>query len=149
MLGVVRVGLISDEMWVLVEPLMPSNGGRRGRPFVVDHRLLLEGIAWRYRAGVPWRDVPVLFGPWQTLWKRHQRFSVDGTYQRMLQVVCEAFEVRVEDLDGRDGVEDPGDVAVTMLLSADSTVVRAHQHAAGAPRNAGVAMAGCAPRAGG
>ena len=148
MLSVVRAGQISNELWVLVEPLMPSNVGRRGRPFVVDHRLLLEGIAWRYRAGVPWRDVPALFGPWQTLWKRHQRFSVDGTYQRMLQVVCEAFEVGVEDPDGGE-VGDLGDVAVAMLLSADSTVVRAHQHAAGAPRNPGAAMAGCAPHTGG
>src|SRR5512144_1290402 len=56
-----RVGVISDELWAAVESLMPSDEGRRGRRFV-DHRLILEGIAWRLRTGAPWRDLPADFG---------------------------------------------------------------------------------------
>ncbi|MGL5867316.1 MAG: transposase, partial [Dermatophilaceae bacterium] len=70
----VRQGQVSDEFWAVVEPLLPSSRGRRGRPWS-DHRLMLEGICWRYRTGSPWRDVPEVFGPWQTVWKRHFRWS--------------------------------------------------------------------------
>jgi transposase len=115
-----RSGVISDEFWAAVEALMPSDVGKRGRRFG-DHRLILEGIAWRFRTGSPWRDVPEEFGPWQTVWKRHHRFSFDGTYQRMLDTVREHH--RDDDLDE----------GLARLLSVDSTVVRAHQHAAGAP----------------
>ncbi len=118
------MGQISDEFWSLVEPLMPSRAGLRGRP-CADGRLMLEGIAWRYRTGTPWRDVPAEFGPWKTVWKRHRRLSADGTYVRMLEVVRGHFDV-VPDQD------EPDDLAAALLISADSTVVRAHQHAAGA-----------------
>ena len=99
---------------------MPSDVGKRGRRFA-DHRLSLEGIAWRFRTGAPWRDLPADFGPWQTVWKRHHRFSFDGTYQRILDAVRD------------DWADAELDEDVQRLLSVDSTVVRAHQHAAGAP----------------
>jgi putative transposase len=79
---------------------------------------VLEAIAWRFRTGAPWRDVPTEFGPWQTLWKRHRRWSTDGTYQEIFAHVLAARAA--------DGTLD-------WLVSADSTIVRAHQHAAGAP----------------
>ena len=44
-----------------------------------DHRQVVEGIVFRYRTGVAWRDLPGRFGPWQTVWKRHHRFATDGT----------------------------------------------------------------------
>jgi putative transposase len=122
-LGMVRDGVFSDEVWAVVEPLLPSSKGRAGRPWT-DHRRALEGIAWRYRTGSPWRDLPVEFGPWQTVWERHFRWSQDGTYQRIF-----------------DGVHLAGllqqslDPELERLLSVDSTVVRAHQHAAGARRS--------------
>jgi transposase len=81
----------------------------------------LEGIAWRYRTGTPWRDLPVEFGAWQTVWERHFRWSQDGTYQRIFDAVRSAGLLAS---GGDDGLE--------QLLSIDSTVVRAHQHAAGA-----------------
>ena len=101
---------------------MPSDVGKRGRRFA-DHRLILEGIAWRFRTGSPWRDLPADFGPWQTVWKRHHRFSFDGTYQRMFDAVR-----------GGIGPTRSWTRDVQRLLSVDSTVVRAHQHAAGAPK---------------
>ena len=114
------MGVISDELWAAVESLMPSDVGKRGNRFG-DHRQILEGIAWRFRTGSPWRDLPADFGPWQTVWKRHHRWSLDGTYDAMFAQVAAAF--------GMDGamVED-----LEKLLSVDSTSVRAHQHCAGA-----------------
>ena len=116
----VREGLISEDFWAVVEPLLPPARNGRGRPWA-DHRRVLEGICWRYRTGSPWRDLPVEFGPWQTIWKRHFRWSLDGTYQQMFAAV------QAVGLVGADAQVD-----VQRLLSVDSTIVRAHQHAAGA-----------------
>lgn len=113
-----RSGVITDELWALIEPILPSGVGRVGRPWR-DHRQTLEGVAFRFRTGTPWRDLPAEFGPWKTVWKRHRRWSCDGTYQQI-------FEHVVDTLDDEDQLD--------WLVSADSTVVRAHQHAAGAPR---------------
>ncbi len=116
----VRQGQISDEFWAVVEPLLPTSQGRRGRPWA-DHRLVLEGICWRYRTGSPWRDVPEEFGPWKTVWKRHFRWSTDGTYQLIMDAVQDAGLV-----------DDSVDEDIDRLLAVDATIVRAHQHAAGA-----------------
>jgi len=118
--AVTRMGVISDEFWKAVESLMPSDEGKRGNRFG-DHRLILEGIAWRFRTGSPWRDLPAEFGPWQTVWKRHHRWSLDGTYDAMfaqVKAVLGFDAAMVEDIEN--------------LLSVDSTNVRAHQHCAGA-----------------
>ena len=110
--------VISDEVWARLEPLLPSRRPQRGGRWK-DHRLMLEGIAWRFRTGAPWRDLPERFGPWQTVYERHNLWSDDGTYVRML-----------EHLTGRaDAVGE-----LDWLVSVDSTIARAHQHAAGARR---------------
>jgi transposase len=111
-----RSGVISDELWVVIEPVLPS-GVRRGRPWN-DHRRTLEGIAWRFRVGCPWRDLPAQFGAWQSVWERHRRWSEDGTYAAMFTAVREHAATQ--------------DAAAAGLLAIDSTSVRAHQHAAGA-----------------
>ncbi|WP_307861501.1 transposase [Cellulomonas wangleii] len=74
--------MLTDETWARVEPLMPSASIRGGRPFA-DRRQVVEAIIWQYRTGVPWRDLPAQFGPWQTVWKRHARFSSDGTWDKI------------------------------------------------------------------
>jgi putative transposase len=116
---VTRSGVISDELWDVIEPVLPSDVGRRGQRWS-DHRMILEGIIWRYRVGAPWRDLPPEFGPWQTVWKRHHRWSSDGTYASVFLAVQEAFGPSPE-VAG----------SIRVLLSVDSTSVRAHQHAAG------------------
>ena len=74
----------------------------------------MEAIVYRFRTGIAWRDLPVSLGPWQTAWKRHKRFSVDGTCDRIhARLVAEA------DAAGE----------VDWNLSVDSTINRAHQHA--------------------
>ncbi len=113
----VRGDVFNDELWAVIGPMLPSGAGRPGRPWK-DHRRALEGIAWRFRTGVPWRDGPAVFGPWQSLWYRHRRWSQDGTYERMFAAVRASSVV--------------GDADVEALMSIDSTSVRAHQHAAGA-----------------
>jgi transposase len=108
-----RVAVLSDAQWARIVPLMPSSDGQRGRPFR-DHRQVVEGIVYRLRTGIAWRDLPTSFGPWQTVWKRHKRFSVDGTWDKIhARLVAEADAV------GR----------VDWTVSVDSTVNRAHQHA--------------------
>ena len=66
MATVSRFRLLNDVQWELISGLLPSNEGRRGHPFGDDRRVV-EGIIYRYRTGVPWRDLPRSeFGPWQT-----------------------------------------------------------------------------------
>jgi len=54
-----------------------------GRP-MTPHRLAIEGAIFRFRTGVAWWDLPAEFGPWQTVWRRHYKFSLDGTWDRVL-----------------------------------------------------------------
>ena len=83
---------------------------------------MIEGIVYRYRCGIPWRDLPDGFGPWQTVWKRHRRFAADGTWDRVLQALLTV-------------ADDRG--AIDWQVSVDSTICRAHQHAATLARDTG------------
>jgi transposase len=113
--------VLTDAEWARIEPLMPAPSPAGGRRFA-DHRLVFEGIVYRFRAGIAWRDLPAQFGPWQTVWKRHRRFSGDGTWDRILaEVLADA------DAQGR----------IDWALSVDSTINRAHQHATNLPRATG------------
>ncbi|MFG2894798.1 IS5 family transposase [Streptomyces sp. NPDC048248] len=102
-------------MWGRIEPLMPADPVR-GRRWA-DHRRTLEAIAWKYRTNSPWRDLPGELGPFQTAHKRLVRWAVDGTWERILASV-------LSEADAADDID--------WTVSVDSTVVRAHQHAAGA-----------------
>lgn len=96
---------------------MPRAVGR-SRPWR-DHRQVVEGIVYRYRTGIAWRDLPEWFGPWQTVWKRHHRFATDGTWDKLLAILQSEA-----DAAGR----------VRWDVSVDSSIVRAHQHSATARR---------------
>src|SRR5680860_285770 len=76
---------ISDEMWAKLEPLFPTPKGR-GRP-PLDMRSTVEGIAWRFRTGAPWRDVPERFGCWNSIYQRFSAWSEDGRWGRVLAAV--------------------------------------------------------------
>ena len=116
-----RYEVLTDAQWELIEPLLPSSEGKRGRRFR-DHRLVVEGIIYRFRCGVAWRDVPDHFGPWQTLWKRHRKFSGDGTWDKVLTAL----------LAQADAVGE-----IDWTVAVDSTINRAHQHATTLPRTTG------------
>ena len=81
--------------------------------------MVIDGIMFRTRAGCPWRDLPGEYGNWKTVYNRHRRWSLDGTWERILN----CLRAGCDEAEGTD-----------WTVSADSTVVRAHQHAAGARR---------------
>ena len=67
---------LSDEEWALLEPLLPAQQ-TGGSPFR-DHRTVLNGILFRVRTGIQWRDLPERYGPWQTVYSRYRRWSRSG-----------------------------------------------------------------------
>ena len=116
-----RFQVMSDAQWSLIADLLPARTGKPGRPFA-DARLMVEAIIYRYRTGIAWRDVPEVFGPWQTVWTWHHRMAVDGTWDRVLAKLTAAADAA--------GLVD-------WSLSVDSTVARAHQHATNTTRSTG------------
>ncbi|MFE4087921.1 IS5 family transposase [Streptomyces sp. YIM B13502] len=82
--------MITDAMWDRIEPRMPADPVRRRR--WADHRRTLEAIAWKYRTGSPWRDLPDELGSFQTAHKRLIRWAVDGTWGRILAAVLAAAD---------------------------------------------------------
>ena len=114
-----RFEVFTDEEWERIVPLLPSNEGRRGHPFGA-HRRVVEGIAYRFRTGIPWRDLPrEQFGPSQTGRKRHRRFAGDGTWDKVLTALLAQADAA--------GLVD-------WTVSVDSTINRAHQHATNTTR---------------
>ncbi|MFF0637957.1 IS5 family transposase [Nocardia sp. NPDC004151] len=111
-----RYRVLTDKQWELLELLLPKSEGHVGRNFA-NNRLVVEGMLYRLRTSLPWRDLPEHFGPWQTVWKRHRRYAADGTWDRVLTAVV-ALADTTGDLD--------------WVVSIDSTIVGAHQHAGGA-----------------
>ncbi|MFJ6727391.1 IS5 family transposase [Streptomyces sp. NPDC091281] len=107
---------LSDAEWEFVRPLLPESLRGRKR---LDDRRVLNGIVWKFRTGTAWRDVPERYGPWATLHTRFRRWAADGTFERMLHA-AQAKADAAGDID--------------WLVSVDSTIVRAHQHAAGAKK---------------
>lgn len=116
-----RFQLLSDAQWGLIVEFLPVRTGRQGRPFS-DARSMVEAIIYRYRTGIPWRELPPVFGPWQTVWKWHRRMAGDGTWDKVLG----ALTARADAIG-----------KVDWSLSVDSTIVRAHQHATNITRSAG------------
>jgi transposase len=100
-------------MWARVEPLLPPVKKAMGRPSR-PHRPVVEGMIYRARTGIPWRDLPPEFGAWQTVHRRFQTWSVDGTFDRVLAEL-------LADADAAGELE--------WAVSVDSTIARAHQHA--------------------
>lgn len=109
---------LTDREWALLEPLLPARTPRPGGRWA-DHRVVIDAVFWRARTGSPWRDLPPQYGNWKTIYNRHQRWSADGTWTAVLDELR-----RGADLTG----------GPQWTVSVDSTVIRAHQHAAGARR---------------
>src|SRR3982751_2257678 len=111
---------IPDETWAVLEPLFPKPKGR-GRP-MMDMRSTVEGIAWRFRTGAPWRDIPERFGHWNSIYQRFSDWSADGTWARLLAAVQQAAASKDE---------------VEWTVSVDSTITRVHQPGAPLARDTG------------
>ena len=106
---------LTDEEWERLRGFLPADPPRGGR--WRDHRTVIDGIFFRTRAGCPWRDLPEGFGNWKTVYNRHRRWSGDGTWEKIL----DALRAGCDEAQGK-----------AWTVAADATVVRAHQHAAGA-----------------
>ncbi|MDV9169367.1 IS5 family transposase [Streptomyces sp. W16] len=109
-------GDLTDGQWAVLELLLPT-GKKPGRPPIWTRRQLIDGIRFRVRTGIPWRDMPAEYGPWGRAYDLFRRWQRNGTWQRIFT-----------ELQARADAKD----LITWDLNVDSTVCRAHQHAAGA-----------------
>lgn len=105
-----RYGL-RDDQWERIKDLLPGREGHVGST-AVDNRLFVEAVLYRYRAGIPWRDLPERFGDWKNTHTRMRRWCESGVFERI-------FKHLASDHDNE-------------YMMLDSTIVRAHQHSAGA-----------------
>ena len=103
---------ISDADWDRVKDLLPGRPGLHGKA-ARDNRQFVDAVLWIAKTGAPWRDLPERFGDWYNVWKRFGRWAKKGAWQRVFEAL-----------------QDPD----LEWLILDSTVVRAHQHADGAPK---------------
>lgn len=101
---------IGDEQWAKIKDLLPGKPGDPGRT-AEDHRLLINGVLWIAKTGAPWRDLPDRFGALNSVFQRFHRWCKRGVWQRVLAAW-----------------QDPD----LECLRLASTVIRAHQHSAGA-----------------
>jgi transposase len=126
---------ISDEQWERIKDVLPGREGSPGRP-ADGNRLFVDAVLWIGKTGAPWRDLPERFGKWNSVWKRFDRWAGAGVWRRVF-----------------DALQDPD----LEWLILDSTIIRAHPHAAGAKkmptaaaartrRRWGAAAAASAPR---
>ena len=102
-----------DDQWDRIKDDLPGRPGTVGAT-AADNRLFVEAVLYRYRAGVPWRDLPERFGDWKNVHRRFSRWAVTGVWERI-------FRRLAEDADNE-------------YAMIDSTVVRAHQHSASAQK---------------
>ena len=111
-----RLYILSDEDFAQIERLLPHDALGRGRPPKVSDRDALEGVLHVLRTGTPWRDLPPDYGPWHTIYMRWIRWIERGIWSDMLKLLQRLKSTELE------------------IVFLDSTVVRAHQHAAGAAK---------------
>jgi transposase len=123
-------GDLTNAQWERLQPLLPPQKPKTGRP-AVDHRRVLNGMLWILRTGAPWHDLPERYGPWRTVASRFYRWQKAGVFQQLFDILKQQAEA-IGQLDWD-------------VHFIDSTIVRAHQHAAGAkkgmprPKRLGVA----------
>ncbi len=104
---------LSDAEWAVIEPLLPNKP--RGVPRVDDRRVV-NGIFYILRTGSPWRDLPERYGPYTTVYNRYNRWAKAGVWLAVFEALAQ---------------QSPGS-----LHLIDSSIVRAHQHAAGGKKGA-------------
>ncbi|KVT67342.1 transposase [Burkholderia ubonensis] len=107
--------LLSDEVWARIESVLPGKEGDPGRT-ATDNRWFIEAVLWIGRTGCSWRDLPKEFGRWHTVYMRFSRWRRKGVWERVAYAVSDETEIK--------------------RVLIDSTIVRAHQHSAGARKKA-------------
>lgn len=104
---------LRDDQWERIKDFLPGREGHVGGT-AADNRLFVEAVLYRYRAGVPWRDLPERFGNWSVVHTRFSRWAQSGVWENL-------FKHLADDADNE-------------YAMIDSTIVRAHQHSAGAKK---------------
>ena len=118
---------LRDDQWERIQGLLPGRSGSVGRP-AANNRLFVEAVLYRYRAGIPWRDLPDRFGDFRVVHTRFSRWARRGVWKKLFQhLAAEA------------------DNEYAMI---DSTIVRAHQHSAGALKKGASTKPSVAAKAG-
>ncbi|PWI43845.1 hypothetical protein CK485_17340 [Streptomyces sp. ICBB 8177] len=107
---------LADAQWARIEPLLPDRTLQRGGRWR-DHRQVVDAIAFKYRTGTPWMDPPEHFGSWKGVHNRLRKWAPDNTWEKVFTALLAQADA--------EGEPDWG-------VAVDSTVVRAHQYAAGA-----------------
>jgi transposase len=107
-----RFGL-REEQWDRIKDILPGREGHVGGT-APDNRLFVEAILYRFRTGMPWRDLPERFGYWKSVHQRFGRWAKSGVFERIFQPLA-------SDADNE-------------YMMIDATIVRAHQHSAGAQK---------------
>lgn len=120
-----RYGL-RDDQWERIKDLLPGRVGTEGRP-ARDNRLFVEAVLYRYRAGIPWRDLPERFGDFRVVHTRFTRWAARGIWKQVLEHLA-------QDADNE-------------YAMIDATIVRAHQHASGARKKGAASRPSDAARA--
>ena len=103
---------LTDEQFARIEPLLPGKANDPGRT-AENNRLFVDAVLWVLRTGAPWRDLPARFGPWNSVFQRFNRWSKKGVWTAVFEAVQEP------DWE---------------WLMIDASVIRAHQHSAGASK---------------
>jgi putative transposase len=111
--------LLTDEIWVRLESIIKETKSAAGSPPETSDRDFVEAILYRARTGIPWRDLPACFGAWDAVYQRFRRWEKAGIWKAFFERLPE------ESLEA------------VKVLFVDSTIVRAHQHAAGAAAKKG------------
>ncbi|WP_328557981.1 IS5 family transposase [Streptomyces sp. NBC_00358] len=107
---------LSDAQWARIEPMLPDRTPRRGGRWR-DHREVIDAIAFKFQTGTQWVHLPEKYGNWRGVYNRLRMWAVDGTWERVFTALMAQADAD-EDLN--------------WVVSVDSTIVRAYQHAAGA-----------------
>lgn len=110
--------LLTDKTWIRIEKALAKLKSPRGAPAKLGDRDFLEAVLYLARTGCPWRDLPARFGKWDAVYNRFRGWLARGIWAGLLAT-----------LPGRA-------LKKVRVLFGDSTVIRAHQHAAGAPKKA-------------
>lgn len=107
---------LTDAQWARIEPLLPDRTPKWGGRWR-DHRLVIDAIAWKFQTGSQWVHLPERYGNWRGVYNRLRMWAVDGTWKLV-------FTALIAQADAEEDL--------SWVVSVDSTIVRAHQHAAGA-----------------
>jgi len=108
--------LITDAAWSRIEPVLNEIKHPAGCPPLLSDRMFLEAVLYQARTGIPWRDLPGEFGDWNAVYRRFRRWEQRAVWKRLWQRIGQGDDTEIQD------------------VFIDSTIVRAHQHAAGAQK---------------